>query len=48
MNPVDMAEREYQTSVQITEELVGLIHRQETSIKTLDNVKIKGRIMSLI
>ena len=42
-----MAEREYQTSVKITEELVGLIHRQETSLKKLDKVNIKGRVMSL-
>ena len=47
VNPVDMAEREYQTSVKITEELVGLIYRQETSLKKLDKVKIKGRVVSL-
>ena len=47
VNPVDMVEREYQTSVKITEELVGLIYRQETSLKKLDKVKIKGRVVSL-
>ena len=47
VNPVDMAECEHQTSVKITEELVGLFYRQVTSLKKLDKVKIKGRVMSL-
>ena len=47
VNPVEMADREYQTSIRITEELVGLIYHQETTLKKLDKVKIKGRVDSL-
>ena len=42
-----MADREYQTSIRITEELVGLIYRQETTLKKLDKIKIKGRVDNL-
>ena len=47
---------EYQTSIRITKELVGLIYRQlaacdiwgqETTLKKLDKIKIKGRVNSL-
>jgi len=47
MNPVEAAGREYEASTQITEELVGLIYRQETSLRTLDRVKIKARVAAL-
>ena len=47
VNPVEIAEREYQTSLKITEELVDLIYRQETSLVRLDKTKIKGRVDSL-
>ena len=43
VNPVEIAE----TSLRITEDLVGLIYHQETSLKKLDKIKIKGRIDSL-
>ena len=47
INPVETAEREYQTSVKVTEELADLIYRQATSLKELDKVRIKGRKDSL-
>ena len=40
--PVEIAEREFQTSLRVTEELVALIYPQETSLKKLDKIKIKG------
>ena len=47
VNPVEIAEKEYQTSLKITEELVDLIYLQETSLVKLDKSKIKGRVDSL-
>ena len=47
VNPVEIAERDFQTSLRVTEELVALIYRQETSLKKLDKIKIKGRVDSL-
>ena len=47
VNPVESSQREYEASIKVTEELVGLIYRQETSLKNLDREKIKGTIAGL-
>ena len=47
INPVEAADKEYQTSVKVTEDLVDLICHQATSLKTLDKVKAKVEALSL-
>ena len=39
MNPVEISD----INQDLTEELVELIYRQETTLKKLDKIKIKGR-----
>ena len=47
INPVEAADKEYQTSVKVTEDLVDLIYHQATSLKTLDKVKVKAKVEAL-
>ena len=47
VNPVKIVEKECQTSLKITEELIDLIFHQEASLVKLDKIKIKGGIDSL-
>ena len=47
VNPVEIADKEYHISIRITEELVGLIYRHETTLKKLDGIKIKCTVDSL-
>ena len=47
INPVEAADKEYNTSVKVTEYLVDLIYHQATSLKTLDKVKVKARAEAL-
>ena len=46
-DPVEAADREYQASVDVTEDLVNLIYKQETSLKTLDKTRINAKINAL-
>ena len=42
-NPVETADREYEMSLKLTEDLTTLILNQETSLKSLDKEKIDGQ-----
>ena len=46
-NPVETADREYETSLKLTEDLTTLICNQETSLKSLDREKIESRAKGL-
>ena len=47
VNPVEAADKEYQTSIKVTEDLVDLIYHQATSLKTLDKTKVKAKAEAL-
>jgi hypothetical protein len=47
INPVEAADKEYQTSIKVTEDLVDLIYHQATSLKTLDKIKVKAKVEAL-
>ena len=47
INPVEAADKEYDTSVKVTEYLVDLIYHQATSLKTLDKVKARAEALEL-
>ena len=46
-NPVETADREYETSLKLTEDLTTLICNQETSLRSLDREKIESRAKGL-
>ena len=46
-NPVETADRVYETSLKLTEDLTSLICNQETSLKSLDREKIESRAKGL-
>ena len=48
INPVEAADKEYQTLIKVTEDLVDLINTQATvSLKTLDKIKVKAEALEL-
>ena len=48
INPVEAADKEYQTLIKVTEDLVDLINTQATvSLKALDKIKVKAEALEL-
>ena len=49
VNPVELeaADKEYQTSIKVTEDLVDWIYHQATSLKTFDKTKVKAEAEAL-
>jgi len=46
VNPVEAADREFQMSVNVTEDLADLIFNQETSLKKLDKEKVDAKLQA--